>query len=532
MGKNKHSKDKLYLNPKELAEHWGGFKKKEDIPFLQLPYECCALSLQPWENPVCTREGHVFDIKNIIPYVKARGINPCTGKPLKASQLIPLSFYKNDEGKYHCPVTMKEFSNAIHIVTNAKSGNVYEYVAIDNLCRKNKNWKDPMSGEPFSNSDVVHLNNPNDTKNRVVAEYHHIVEKHDFMLQKEKPGVRPTEAMARIFEEKKQKEDAAAAAKAEAEANMTEEEKKARAEAAKPPPPAAKKHKHERFTSGAVSSSFTSTSMALATDNALRENTDLEERQLTYEKVRKAKRKGYARLVTNMGDLNVELHCDIAPIACDNFIRHCKSGYYNGTKFHRLIKNFIMQGGDPKGTGKGGESAFEGGEPFKCELDTRLKHIGPGILSMANAGKNTNRSQFFITFRDAQHLDLKHTIFGRVVGGLKLLDTLNQFETDGNDKPRRKITIDHGIIFKNPFEEILKEEYEPPKKKDDGDAMWFSNRTDPMENHDRRNESTVGKYLSLSLPKKKEEKPTEEELAGAVPSRRKVLRTNMDFSAW
>lgn len=87
------------------------------------------------------------------------------------------------------------------------------------------------------------------------------------------------------------------------------------------------------------------------------------------------------------------------PKTCDNFIRHCRSGYYTNTIFHRLIKNFMIQGGDPTGTGKGGVSAFEGGKEFDDELKTGLKHDIRGMLCMANSGPNTNKSQFFIIFR-------------------------------------------------------------------------------------------------------------------------------------
>lgn len=107
-----------------------------------------------------------------------------------------------------------------------------------------------------------------------------------------------------------------------------------------------------------------------------------------------------------------------------NFIQLCKSDYYNGTKFHRLVPSFIVQGGDPTGTGRGGESAFK--SKFKDEFDTRLKHDGRGVVSMANSGANTNGSQFFFTFQEAKHLDLKHSVFGKIVGGLSILDKIEQ----------------------------------------------------------------------------------------------------------
>eukprot|EP00397_Hematodinium_sp_SG-2012_P014272 GEMP01014504.1.p1 GENE.GEMP01014504.1~~GEMP01014504.1.p1 ORF type:complete len:524 (-),score=93.80 GEMP01014504.1:1368-2939(-) len=523
MPKAQHSKDKLYLNPKEFAEFWGGYKDKAKVPFRTLPFNCCALSLLPFDDPVCTREGHVFDVKRIIPYIKRHGRNPVTGQPLKVQDLTAIIWHKNSESKYHCPVTFKVFTDNTHIVANRKSGHVYEYTTIEQLCKKTKSWQDLITGEPFSSSDVVHLNNPADARHRAVTEFHHVVEGQDESgggVDKEK-GIRPSGAMERIFVEKRKREDDAAAQEAEDALNAPPiEEKKEEAPE--------KRARHERFTSGAVAASFTSTIAPIAFKNECRENTEEEERQLAYDKVRKAKKKGYARLVTNFGNLNIELHCDITPTACDNFIRHCHSGYYKNTKFFRLLKNFMMQGGDPDGTGKGGKSAFPGGDYFKDEFDCRLKHDGPGILSMANPGvRNTNRSQFFITLKNAPHCDRKHTVFGRVVGGLDILAVLNELDTDKNDRPIQKIFIKDTVVFTNPFEDVKKEVVVKPKV--DADAMWFSNKSDPMQKHAKRDATTVGKYLK---GKEREGLTAEEKTDASIPLKRKTLRTQLDFSVF
>lgn len=516
--KAQHSKDKMYLNPKEFAELWGGYKEKAKVPFNTLPYNHCALSFLPFEDPVCTKEGHVFDMKKVVPYIKKYGRNPVSGKPLKMQDLTATIWHKNVEGEYHCPVTFKVFSDRTHIVANGKSGHVYEYTTIDQLCRKTKSWKDLITGEPFSSADVIHINNPEDTTQRRVIEFYHVKQDQDVSGVEDTEKVRPSGAMERIFEEKRRIEEEVALQKAdEAPSN--------------PPPkteePEPKRTTHERFTSGAVAASFTCTAAPVAFNNELRQNTDEEERQITYDKVRKAKKKGYARLVTNFGNLNLELHCDIAPTACDNFIRHCNSGYYKDTKFHRLVRNFMMQGGDPEGTGKGGKSAFPGGDVFRDELDCRLKHEGPGVVSMANPGiRNTNKSQFFITFKSAHHCDLKHTVFGQVVGGKDILEVLNETETDTNDRPKKRIFIKDTIVFTNPFEDVQKEEV---PKKIDTDAMWFNNKSDPMQNHKKRNATTVGKYMES---KTKTILSTTEELEAAIPIKRKVLRTALDFSSF
>lgn len=138
------------------------------------------------------------------------------------------------------------------------------------------------------------------------------------------------------------------------------------------------------------------------------------------------KGKGYVTFATNLGDIRVELYCQDTPKTCYNLIALAKKGYYKNVKFHRNIKNFMLQGGDPTGTGSGGESIF--GKPFEDELLNTLNHDGRGVLSMANRGPNTNTSQFFFTYRTCSHLNRKHTVFGKLVGGMDVLtryDILN-----------------------------------------------------------------------------------------------------------
>ncbi|EFC43348.1 predicted protein, partial [Naegleria gruberi] len=156
-------------------------------------------------------------------------------------------------------------------------------------------------------------------------------------------------------------------------------------------------------------------------------------------------------LHTNLGDLNVELYPYLCPQTCDNFLSLCSRGYYNGVKFHRLIKGFMIQGGDPTGTGRGGKSIW-GGE-FKDEISPKLRHDTIGTLSMANKGPNTNSSQFFITFKETPHLDNKHTVFGKLVGGLKLLQKIENIPVDDEDKPLEDVQIENISIFYNPFTE-------------------------------------------------------------------------------
>jgi len=142
---------------------------------------------------------------------------------------------------------------------------------------------------------------------------------------------------------------------------------------------------------------------------------------------------------TTMGTFAFELYWDHAPITCKNFVELTRKGYYDGTIFHRIIKDFMIQAGDPTGTGRGGESIF--GKHFQDEISKELKHTGAGILSMANAGPNTNGSQFFITLAPCPWLDGKHTIFGRVHQGMQVIKRIGNVQTNQSDRPVADIKI-------------------------------------------------------------------------------------------
>jgi len=128
------------------------------------------------------------------------------------------------------------------------------------------------------------------------------------------------------------------------------------------------------------------------------------------------KKKYTATFKLDKGDMVIELFADKATRTVNNFVFLSREGFYDGVTFHRVIKDFMAQGGDPTGTGAGGP-----GYKFADEFHPSLKHDKPGILSMANAGPNTNGSQFFITFVPTPHLDGKHSVFGQVVKGMEVL---------------------------------------------------------------------------------------------------------------
>ncbi len=149
-----------------------------------------------------------------------------------------------------------------------------------------------------------------------------------------------------------------------------------------------------------------------------------------------------AIIKTTQGTIEIELRPDVAPKAVENFVTHSKNGYYNGLIFHRVIKNFMIQGGDPTGTGRGGESIWK--KPFEDEISPKALFDKSGILAMANAGKNTNGSQFFITTVPTYWLNGRHTIFGYVKKGFDVVKKIESVPTNGRsggDKPLKEQKI-------------------------------------------------------------------------------------------
>jgi peptidylprolyl isomerase len=138
-------------------------------------------------------------------------------------------------------------------------------------------------------------------------------------------------------------------------------------------------------------------------------------------------------LETTQGNIEITLMPEAAPKACENFLGLVEKGYYNGLIFHRVIKDFMIQGGDPTGTGAGGESIW--GKPFADEFSRDVKFDKPGILAMANSGPCTNGSQFFITTISTPWLNMRHTIFGKVTAGYDVVKKIENTDVDGSDKP-------------------------------------------------------------------------------------------------
>ncbi|KAF2208762.1 hypothetical protein CERZMDRAFT_48662 [Cercospora zeae-maydis SCOH1-5] len=178
-------------------------------------------------------------------------------------------------------------------------------------------------------------------------------------------------------------------------------------------------------------------------------------------------------LNTTSGDLQLEIFAKQCPLAARNFLQHCLDGYYNNTVFHRLVPGFIVQGGDPTGTGSGGISAINNGDAFEDEFHTRLKFNRRGLLGMANEGPNTNGSQFFFTLGATPELQGKNTMFGRIEGDtiynlMKMADTELVGWEEGSERPMYPTRVTGAEVLVNPFEDMVARVKEAPRSKDEG----------------------------------------------------------------
>lgn len=361
------------------------------------------MSLQPYTHPVCTQNGTIFDITNILPWIKERGTNPVDGTPLKSADLVRLNVAKNESGEYVDPVTYKVLTDNTHIVALRNTGNVFAWDTVERLNIKGKLWRDLVSDEEFGRKDIITLQDPQNLESRNLNNFGYMKSgetglPEDKLQAQNDPAnnvnvnalgssakiIKAKEAVAKARADRAQG-GAAAATKGLTKtggASMTPLQKTASQATGKSVPYNAARH-----TTGLAAASLTSTGMTPHTSGELALLSD-EEYMLKRGRI---KHKGYARISTTTGDLNLELHTEFAPKAVWNFIKLAKKGYYRDVAFHRNIKGFMIQGGDPTGSGRGGESVW--GKYFNDEFEGPLKHDSRGTLSMANKGKNTNSSQ-------------------------------------------------------------------------------------------------------------------------------------------
>ncbi|KAN0064003.1 cyclophilin peptidyl-prolyl cis-trans isomerase Cyp8 [Thecaphora frezii] len=525
--------DRLYVTPAEhsgiYGQHGassGKHVKQEGDNFKPLPFDCCAISLQPWANPVCSKhDGTIFELTNVIPFVKKYGVNPATGQPLDLDDLTKLNFAKNERGRYHDPVSYKEFGEHSHIVAVAPSGNVYSYDSLQQLNIKAKFMRDLLTDEPFTKKDIITLQDPHNAEKKDISKLHHVQK--NLVVTEADRGIDNSEEvnlaatgsassiLSKLRAQKRQAAEPAAKAPSTKAASFSSGEASTSkaanstttAAAASPADTAYARTKGKQphtatsASTGWTAASFTSTAL---TPRTRTERVVMSEEEHMFEqfRLRKTKEKAYVRLATNFGPLNLELHCDKAPKTCYNFLQLCKRGKYDDTVFHRNIAGFMIQGGDPTGTGSGGSSIW--GSDFGDEYDYpgALGHSARGTLSMANRGPATNSSQFFLTYRATPHLDRKHTVFGRLVDGERdaTLEALEQVPTQkGTDRPLRTIRILETIVTQDPFEAYAAQ-LERKLKRDDPNDEETKRRLDKR----RRREQDRTTWLGTELPSKEE----------------------------
>jgi peptidyl-prolyl cis-trans isomerase-like protein 2 len=471
--------------------------------------------------------------------------------------LIKLNFIRNDEGEYVDPVTYKVFTDNTHIVALRNTGNVFSWDTVERLNIKAKNWKDLVNDEEFKRSDIITLQDPQNVASRDLSKFKYLQDGESTLTAEQvaerSAGVNEQNlgSAAKILKAKEavakaraDREKAAKANNGSVEAQALSNARKAHAEVAKSSRRAkAVPYNAAQHTSGQAAASFTSTGL---TPNTSTERAIMSDEEYML-KPKRVKLKGYARLTTNVGDLNIELYPEYAPKAVWNFIQLSKRGYYQGVQFHRNIKNFMIQGGDPTGTGRGGQSCW--GKTFSDEFEGPLVHDARGILSMANKGKDTNTSQFFITYRAVPHLNRKHTIFGRVTEGLDTLKRLEETPVDDNDRPTARCEIEDIVVYVDPFEEFLKQRSEQESAEarkeelrrhggaEDERTTWTGKRIRADGKVEgAAEESGVGKYLKKAAPQHQED--DEDEIVGdwdepePPPSKKQKGSGFGNFDSW
>ena len=454
----KRQKEKQYQSASEFKSNSqlraGTTSSSTNAQQRVLPLDCCALTLVKIQDPVCTPNGVMFETTALLPFLRQHHTDPVTGTPMSSKDVILLHIDKNDHGEWQCPILTKVLSDHIKVVAvkerNGNGANVYSWEAYHELNVKTKNYCDLITGDKFDpKHDIILLNNPQDPdfqKLRDVNQFYHM--KHGQELQsttKESTSnnIQHSITAKRVMEKIQQQKSTTIKTKTTTTPTVT-----------------TSTHTPQLYTAEAVlghsvtsiltSSSLTCTSSDSMGHNMPRTATLEEILHAQFRVMKHLKKKGLCTIHTNMGPIGIELHCDIVPRTCTNFLGLAERGKYNNSSFHRLIPTFMIQGG--KGTTDDDDTSLWD-HAFCDEFDDRLSHDSEGILSMANSGPGTNKRQFFITFQPTPHLNRKHTIFGRVIQGISVLQEMKQVPTDKKDRPIHSIIINSIEVLVNPAEE-------------------------------------------------------------------------------
>ena len=348
MGKRQHQKDKLYLTCTEWSWLYGGRRPDQRsldelaARIAKLPFNHCCLSLQPVSTPVCNQEGYIFEKNNLMDFIKKYKCDPISGKkPFSEKDIISLHLQKSSENpdslnSFQCPVLFKTFSENSYIVAIRTTGNVFSNEAIQELNVKTKNYRDLLTDEPFTRKDIIVLQDPMQTDRLHPSQFYHF--KNGLKWMDEEEG---SDSKNNI----KKMDNVTKATLAELESTFKDSESFATTSKLTAPKEETKTRDSFNtalFSTGKASASFTST--------AVEAHTKIEADIVSDDVYRYSmvKKKGYASIETNLGVLNIELYCQHTPKTCENFLKLSEKGYYDGTAFHRSIKNFMIQGGKRK----------------------------------------------------------------------------------------------------------------------------------------------------------------------------------------
>ena len=349
---------------------------------------------------MCTPDGTIFDVEVIGAWLdKHPDQNPVNGEPLDKRDLIKLHFARNSEsdslgaglsdgkGDLVDPVTYKVFTDNTHIVAvrHGDYANVFAWDTVERMNIKAKMWQDLVDDQPFTRADIITLQDPQNAASRNLDQFKYLKDGGEAQTTKEQDeernagninsgalgniGDKVIRAKAAVEKTRKTREPGR-----DANRSSTALSKPAVVVASRQPAKQANKPlaNSATYTTGRAAASFTSTGLTPETSG---ERAILTDEQYML-KPRRVKTKGYARMETNLGDLVIELQAETAPKAVWNFIKLAQTGYYKGVAFHRNIPGFMIQGGDPSGTGRGGSSIW--GKYFDDEFDSPLTHDARG----------------------------------------------------------------------------------------------------------------------------------------------------------
>lgn len=550
--------DKLFVTPSEHSGVYGrhgastGARKAEAA--VVVPFDMCALTHEAWRTPACLPdEGLVYERTNLERFLDKYHVSPASGRPASRDEILALHMARNERGRLYDPVSCKELTDHSHLVAVKPTGNVFLYDTVQQLNLKPKMLRDLVDDTPFTKADLLTLQDPHDPERRTMQKLYRtyatcgltldVQNKLTLATTEQADEVHMSTGSTRALLSQVRQHSAADDAPKE-----VPKEAASGAGAARAP-------RLSNLSTGRTAASFTSSSLTPRTKT---ERIEVDEEAEMFDHVASASKhpKALVRLVTNFGALDLELHVDKAPrtvrvsatlTQCYNFLELCRRGTYKDTLFHRNIPGFMLQGGDPTGTGRGGQSIW--GKPFEDELvrPGAFRHTARGVLSMANRGPNTNGSQFFVTYRATPHLDTKHTVFGRLVGepgksaSFRTLDALENVPSDDTDRPLREIRVLETNVVEDPFE-AYKQQRDAKYRREHMDDAARAERDAKRRKRDEDRTTWLGTRLAdgAAAEPRQSKLPAPRDthgLAGlgaprAAPAPRTKARRLGDFSQW